>query len=240
MIKDILTVMWKESKGMLRHRGSRARFLVILLAPFLLTVIFPLKHGAAWVQGLDSIFIAVFFPITLVSITIPNSFAGERERKTLETLLASRLPDRAILFGKVAISVALAWGATLASIFVGLVIVNVAHWEGHLLLLTPTLFLADVIVSFLLATLAAGAGVLISLRSQTVQEAMQTLTAVVLLPPMLLGMLLTALSDQVREIAGNLKSEQILLMVVIFLAVIDLVVFFEMMTHFRRSRMYLD
>lgn len=233
-------MMWKESKGMLRHRGSRARFLVILLAPFLLAVIFPLKHGAAWVQDLDSVFIAVFFPIILVSITIPDSFAGERERNTLETLLASRLPDRAILFGKVAISVALAWGATLASIVVGLVIVNVAHWEGHLLLLTPTLFLADVIVSFLLATLAAGAGVLISLRSQTVQEAMQTLTAVVLLPPMLLGMLITVMSDQVREIASNLKSEQMLLIIVIFLAVVDLVVFFEMMTRFRRSRLYLD
>jgi ABC-2 type transport system permease protein len=240
MIRDVLTVMWKESKGMLRHRGSRTRFLIILLAPFLLAVVFPLQHGAAWVKGLDSVFIAVFFPIILVSITIPDSFAGERERHTLDTLLASRLPDRAILFGKVAMSVALAWGAALVSILVGLVIVNVAHWQGYLLLLTPTLFLADVIVSFLLATLAADAGVLISLRAHTVQEATQTLTAVVLLPPMLLGMLLTVLSDQVRGIIGNLQGEQILVISIAFLAVIDVVVFFAVIARFQRSRMYLD
>ena len=156
------------------------------------------------------------------------------------TLLVSRLPDRAILFGKVAVSIAFAWGVTLAAILVGLVTVNVAHWEGKLLLLTPTIALADLILSFLLATLATGAGILISLRSKTVQEAMQTLTAVLLLPPMLLGMLMTLLRDRVQEIIGALKGEQILLIVVAILAVIDVVVFVAVMTRFQRSRMYLD
>ncbi len=240
MIKDILTVIWKESKGMLHNRGSRTRFLVILIAPLFLSVIFPLEHGTAWVKNLDSVFLAVFFPIILVSITIPDSFAGERERHTLQTLLASRLSDRAILIGKFAISVAFAWGMSLVSIILGMVVVNVSHWEGQLLLLTPTLLITDVVVSFLLATLAAASGVLISLRSQTVQEAMQTLTAVVLMPPMLLGLLLTIMSDQVREIVGNLNSEQILLVVVFLLIVVDLIVFFEMLTRFRRSQMYLE
>ena len=69
---------------------------------------------------------------------------------------------------------------------------------------------------------------------------MQTLTAVVVLPPMILGMLLTVLSNQVREIIGDLQSNQILLIIVVFLAVIDVVVFSAMMTRFQRSRMYLD
>jgi len=202
--------------------------------------IFPLQAGPNWVEALDSVIIAVFVPIILVSITIPDSFAGERERHTLGTLLASRLPDRAILFGKVAVSIAFAWGVTLATILMGLVTVNVAHWEGKLLLLTPTIALADLTLSFLLATLATGAGILISLRSKTVQEAMQTLTAVLLLPPMLLGMLMTLLRDRVQEIIGALKGEQILLIVVAILAVIDVVVFVAVMTRFQRSRMYLD
>jgi hypothetical protein len=120
------------------------------------------------------------------------------------------------------------------------VTVNIAHWEGKLLLLTPTLALADLALSFLLATLAAGAGVLISLRSQTAQEAMQALTVVLLLPPMLLGMLLVLLRDQVQEIVGALQGEQILLVVVAILLVIDVVVFVAVMTRFQRSRMYLD
>jgi ABC-2 type transport system permease protein len=240
MIDDILTVMWKERRGMFRFRGSRTRFLMILLAPLLMAIVFPLQAGPIWVEALDSVFIAVFVPIILVSITIPDSFAGERERHTLGTLLASRLPDRAILFGKVAVSVAFAWGVTLAAILLGLVTVNVAHWEGKLLLLTPTIALANLALSFLLATLATGAGILVSLRSQTVQEAQQTLTAVLLFPPMLLGMLLMLLRDRVQEMVGALKGEQILLIVVAILAVIDVVIFVAAIARFQRSRLYLD
>ncbi len=240
MINDILTVMWKERRGMFRYRGSRTRFLLVLVGPLLMAIVFPLQAGPAWVKDLDSVIIAVFVPIILVSITIPDCFAGERERHTLGTLLASCLPDRAILFGKVAVSVAFAWGVTLAAILLGLVTVNIAHGEGRLLLLTPTIALADLALSFLLATLSAGAGVLISLRSETVQQAAQTLTAVLLLPPMLLGMIMTLLQDRVREFIGAFKGEQILLIVVAILAVIDVVVFVAAMTRFQRSRMYLD
>ena len=241
MIADILTVMWKERKGMFRYRGSRTRFLMVLLSPVIMAIVFPLQAGPDWVERLDSVFIAVFIPIILVSITIPDSFAGERERHTLGTLLASRLPDRAILFGKVAVSVAFAWGVTLAAVLLGLVTVNVAHWEGKLLLLTPTIALADLGLSFLLATLAAGAGVLISLRSETVQEAMQTLTAVLLLPPMLLGMVATLiLRDQVRELFRAFDGTQVLLIVLAVLAMIDLGVFAAAMARFQRARLILD
>ena len=240
MINDILTVMWKERRGMFRYRGSRTRLLMVLVSPLLMAIVFPLQAGPAWVKDLDSVIIAVFVPIILVSITIPDSFAGERERHTLGTLLASCLPDRAILFGKVAVSVAFAWGVTLAAILLGLVTVNVAHWEGKLLLLTPTIALADLALSFLLATLATGAGILISLRSKTVQEAQQTLTVVLIFPPMVLGMIMTLLQDRVREFVGAFKGEQILLIVVAILAVIDVVVFVAAMARFQRSRMYLD
>jgi ABC-2 type transport system permease protein len=205
-----------------------------------MAVVFPLQAGPEWVEALDSIFIAVFIPMILVSLTIPDSFAGERERHTLGTLLASRLPDRAILFGKVAVSVVFAWGVTLTALLVGLVTVNVAHWDGKLLLLTPTIALADLALSFLLTTLASGAGVLISLRSQTVQEAMQTLTAILILPPMVLGMLMMVLRDQVVETISAFNGDQILLIVVVILGVIDVVVFVAAMNRFQRSRMYLD
>jgi len=205
-----------------------------------MAIVFPLQAGPDWVEDLDSVFIAVFIPIILVSITIPDSFAGERERHTLGTLLASRLPDRAILFGKVAVSVAFAWGVTLAALLVGLVTVNVAHWEGKLLLLTPTIALADLALSFLLATLATGAGILISLRSKTVQEAQQTLTVVLIFPPMVLGMIMMALQDRVRELVGAFEGEQILLIIIAILAVVDVVLFVAAMARFQRSRLYLD
>jgi len=66
-------------------------------------------------------------PLFLVMGVIAYSFAGDRERHTLETLLASRLSNRAILLGKIAAAVGYALRVTLLSLAAGLVTVNVAH-----------------------------------------------------------------------------------------------------------------
>ena len=100
MLDDILTVMWKERKGLFRFRGSRSRFLLTLLSPVFFAIFQPLRDGAAWVEQEQSVVLSAMVSVLLVAITVPDSFAGERERHTLGTLLASRLPDRAILFGK--------------------------------------------------------------------------------------------------------------------------------------------
>ena len=50
---------------------------------------------------------------------IGDAIAGERERHTLETLLASRMPDRAILLGKVIAIVLYAWGMGVLSLLPG-------------------------------------------------------------------------------------------------------------------------
>jgi ABC-2 type transport system permease protein len=240
MKDDILTVMWKEMKGMFRYRGSRTRFLMTMLSPVMLAIIFPFMEGPEYVESPLAVLISVFIPIILVSITIPDSFAGERERHTLGTLLASRLPDRAILFGKFAVSVAFAWGVTLLFVLLSLVIVNVAHWEGQLLIFQLNIALAILALSFIMATLSASAGVLVSLRSETVQQATQTLVAIFLVPPMILQLVLFVFVDQLRETLKNLDGEVVLLIMVVILAVIDVVVFAAAMTRFQRSRMYLD
>ena len=65
-------------------------------------VFLPLQNGASWVTSPITMVYWAWMPLMLVTGVIADSFAGERERHTLETLLASRLPDRAILLGKVA------------------------------------------------------------------------------------------------------------------------------------------
>ena len=240
MIKDIKTVMWKERKGLLRYRGSRSRFLLTMLSPLFLAVWMPLEVGRDWTEGPPSILISAVIPIILVAITVPDSFAGERERNTLQTLLASRLPDRAILFGKLAVGVAFSWGLTLFTLLLGLVVVNVAHADGEILFYTPTVGLANLALSFLMSTLCAGAGVLVSMRSETVQEATQTLSAIFLVPPMLLQFVFFALRDQLRDVLRELNGEQVLLIVVGVLALVDLLVFLAALRRFQRSRLVLD
>jgi ABC-2 type transport system permease protein len=211
-----------------------------MLSPAILATIFPFTEGPDYVKSLLSIIISVFIPVILVSITIPDSFAGERERHTLGTLLASRLPDRAILFGKFAMGVGFAWGVTLFFLLLSLVVVNIAHWEGKLLIFTPTILFADLALSFLFSTLSAGAGVLISLRSETVQQATQTLVAIFLMPPMLLQVVFLLFKDQLGELINNLNPNLALLIIVVVLALADVGVFAAAMARFQRSQMYLD
>jgi len=245
MKNDILTVIWKERKGLFRLRGRRAQALLGMFSPVLLAVFFPLQEGVEWVQSPLSILLAFIAPLILVGISIPDSFAGERERHTLPTLLASRLSDRAILFGKMITSVLFGWGVTLVLLGIGLVTVNVAHWDGHILFYKPSILLADLAFSFLVAMLTAGAGVLFSLRAATAQEAQQTLMAVLLIPPMILQFALFAIlgsesgEARFREVLATLSFEQVILVIAAFLVVLDVALLMAAMARFKRARLVL-
>lgn len=240
---DILTIMWKESKSMFRYQGSRSRFLLVLLSPILLATVFPWQWGPDWVAEIPSVILSIVVAVILVGITIPESFAGERERHTLNTLLASRLSDRAILFGKMGISIVFAWGVTLAVLLLSLVTVNVAHWDGELLLYTPTVVIADLVLSLLMATLFASAGVLISMRSETVQQAAQILMAIFLVPVMLLQVIAMVFRNQLNDLLGgslgNLDGTQVLLVVTGVLLLLTAGVLAAAVARFRRSRLFL-
>ncbi len=246
MKEDILTVMWKERKGLFRIRGRRAQALLAMFSPVLLAIYLPLQEGARWVEGPLSVLLAFIAPLILVGMSIPDSFAGERERHTLPTLLASRLSDRAILFGKIITSVAFGWGVTVILLAIGLVTVNVAHWDGHILFYKPSILLADLAFSFLVAMLTAGAGVLFSLRAATAQEAQQTLMAVLLIPPMILQFALFAIlgsesgEARFREVLATLSFEQVILVIVAVLVVLDVMLLMAAMARFKRARLALS
>jgi ABC-2 type transport system permease protein len=210
----------------------------------MLGIYLPLQIGRALVEGPWSLLASVFIPMMMVGMMIPESFAGERERHTLGTLLASRLPDRAILFGKVAVAVGYAWGMTLMLLLVSLVMVNVVHWDGQVLLYTPIMALANVAFSLLLASLVAGLGVLISLRATTVQEAQQKLMAATLFPLVFLQMipllLLKVVPDgraRLKEIVAAANPVHITLIVVTVLVVLDLGLFVAALVRFKRARL---
>ena len=242
MLDDILTVMWKERKTLFRNRASRSRLLMMLLTPVMLSTVFPVTWGPDWVEEFPSLIIAVVAPAVLVAVMIPDSFAGERERHTLPTLLASRLPDRAVLLGKMITPVAVGWGTALLCALLSLAIVNIAHGEGQLLFFTPPIALGILALSFLAATIMAGAGVLTSLRAATMQEASQKLMLLIFVPAIVVQVVPLLFRDQltrwIREVEVN--GAQLLAIIVVVMAVIDAALFAAAMIRFQRSRMYLD
>jgi ABC-2 type transport system permease protein len=102
------------------QRGSlRGGWLGLVIFVAVFGILLPLQSGRGWVESPTGLAVWAWVPFLLVSSVVADSFAGERERHTLETLLASRLPDRAILFGKLATAVGYGWGFALLSLSTG-------------------------------------------------------------------------------------------------------------------------
>jgi ABC-2 type transport system permease protein len=178
MTRDLWTMVWKEWKEIFLQRGTLRGgvFTAIAIPLGLLGIFIPWQEGPRWAESSTNSVVWIWLPVFLVATMICESFAGERERKTLETLLASRLDDRTILFGKLAAAVGYGWGLAMSSLVLGLITVNVVHGHGPLILLPAATVLLVATFSLLASTLAASAGVLISLRASTVRQAQQTLS----------------------------------------------------------------
>jgi ABC-2 type transport system permease protein len=237
MLEDIQTMIWKERKSMFRYQGSRSRFLILLLSPVLLATVFPINWGPDWLSELPPLALAFIVPVLLVGTMVPDSFAGERERQTLGTLLASRLSDRAILFGKLLVPMGAGWGATLAFILWSMVIVNVFHGQGEILFFSAPIAWGSLALSFLMASLTAGAGVLVSLRAATAQQAAQALMAIILVPAILIQVVPLLFRDRISQFIESINGPQLLVIVVVVLTVIDVIVLAAAMARFQRSRL---
>ena len=134
MIRDVRTIIWKEIKEILGRRGllkGGKAGIFIMLACF--GVFMPLQFGRQWLASPMAMVYWAWVPFLLVSGVVADSFAGERERHTLETLLASRLPDRAILAGKIGAALVYGWGLTLGCVLLGAAAMTIVHGRGKVI-----------------------------------------------------------------------------------------------------------
>lgn len=243
MNTDMMTMIWKESKGLLKQGKSRSKAIWTLLTPvFMFGIILPIQFREEWLDMGWSLAIALFTPLILIAPSICESFAGERERHTLDTLLASRLPDRSILFGKMIVPIVYGWGTTILLLMTSLVIVNVFMWNGRFQFYQMNILLADFTFSVLFSGLIVNLGTLSSLRSATVQSAQQMLMmmfiipffgiqAVVFLLPTFLPM------ESIREFLRRFDYDQILMIFAGVLLVANIGLLLANMARFKRSRL---
>jgi ABC-2 type transport system permease protein len=182
--------------------------------------------------------------LLLASSVIADGIAGERERHTLETLLASRLSDRAILVGKVVAAVAYGWGFMVVSAILGLVTVNVTNAGSGLLMYDPLAIVLLGGFGLLAASFVACGGALVALRAPTVRQAAQNMNlaifAVVLIPVIVLGILPQDVRRQLLEALSGLDWATIGVGAAVFLVVVDLLLLSAAMARFQRARLILD
>jgi ABC-2 type transport system permease protein len=246
MAEDILTVMWKESKSILRYSSSRWKGLLTLLTPIaLFGIIFPIQFRATWLTSGWSVAVSIATPLMLVATTIAESFAGERERHTLETLLASRLPDRAILFGKLLMSLIFGWGMTLFLLVVSLIVVNILEWNGSFQMYQASILGINIAASLLVSGLVSSLGILISLRSPTVQSAAQTIMLMLFMPLLLLQAVVFLLpsflpQETIMELLDRMDFNTIMLVILVVLLAITIGLSLGAWMRFKRSKLILS
>lgn len=245
MIADMMTVVWKEWKEIFLMRGSlRSSLLNIAIIVGLVGVFFPLQNGAEWLNSAAGLVVWSWLPLFLVMSVIADAFAGERERHTLETLLASRLSDRAILFGKITAAVLYGWSLVIASVLLGAVTVNLAHPTGQLQFYPPLIFASSLVLSLLGSLLMGSAGALVSLRSATTRQAYQKMSIAFMviwfLPMLALQFLPAQITAGLLNRLGGLNVSQAIAGVVVFLLLVDLVLLAAAGRQFQRARLILD
>ena len=244
MIADILTVAWKELREMFVQGDPRGRSkMSLILLVIIFGIVLPLQNGRDWVSSPISIMVWGWMPFLWVSGIVADSFAGERERHTLESLLSTRLSDRAILIGK--LLSALLYGCILTWIIliVSLITINVAYGNGELLLFSYPISIGAITFSILVSGLAASIGVLVSLRAGSVRQAQQLMSVgmlVLFIPLMLLQFLPSTLRQSMIRDAGKINTNQALLWIALVLLILDGVLTAFAMHLFQRSKLILE
>lgn len=150
--------------GMTPGQAIAYTMLVFLFAPFFLII-----------------------PLMTSSVIAADSFAGEKERKTTEALLATPITDSELFFGKILVAFVPAIIATIVSFVLYATIVNslfLAH-AGVLVLPTVSWLLLVFVLAPVVALAGIGITVLVSARVKGFREAQQ-ISAMMVFPVVLL------------------------------------------------------
>ena len=236
-MSDILTMLWKESKDVLFQGGWRSLIRPLIVIG-IMGIYLPLQLGPQWVALTPlAMLLLLWIPFFVIISFIGDAIAGERERHTLETLLASRMPDRAILLGKVIAIVLYAWGMGVLSLLLGLVLVDLFRTQGHWMFYPLDLFVDALVLILLASVLAASAGVLISLKVATVRQAQQILSIGTIVFVFGIVFVLQAIP---ANVVSSLSYSKFLLITMVFIALLDAILLGLSLISFQRSRLILS
>ena len=234
-MSDLFTIMWKEWKDTLFPGGWKAWIRPAIFIG-VLGGILPVVDKPAWMSlSPTELVIFVWCAFFLIISIVGDSIAGEHERHTLETLLASRMPDSAILLGKVAMVVFYGWGMMAVSLFVGVGVSNATPGQKQFAFYPLDLLLFTLALGLLFGTLGASAGVLISLRLSTARQAQQVLS----IGTLVLSVAIPVLAQVLSNFFQDFTPDQILLVVVGVVALLDGLLLAFTLARFQRAKLIL-
>lgn len=172
----------------------------------------------------------LILPLMVSSVVAADSFAGEKERRTLEALAYTPTSDRELLLAKMLAGWIPGMLVGLGGFVVYVTVVNLVAWQVMGRMILPNDFW--LLLAFWVGPAAAGVGlgvtVLVSSRVNTFQEAYQ-LGSLVVLPVVFL---------MIGQIAGAFILSTFFVFVVgLFLWLVDIAMFWIGAATFKRSEL---
>ena len=189
---------------------TEAQTMIVLMAVYLLAPIF------------------LIVPFMASNVIAADSFAGERDRKTLEALLYTPMTDGELFAAKTMVAWIPALAVAAGSFVIYAIVLNAAAWPVMGRVFFPNLMWVVLLVWVApgVAALGMGAMVLVSMRVRGVQEATQISGALVI--PFILLVIL-----QVR--GGMLLGARLLAVIGLVVWLANAVVFWYARKTFRRE-----
>jgi ABC-2 type transport system permease protein len=143
------------------------------------------------------------------------------------------------------VSIIFGYGMTIILLAMSLVIVNILVWKGKFQFYPLDILLTDLGFGLVFSGFMVTMGILISLRSATVQSAQQVLMMIVVIPIFGLQAIVFLLPTflpmaTIREFLGRLDYNQLLLILLAVFLVTDISLLLAAMSRFKRSRLILD
>jgi ABC-2 type transport system permease protein len=251
MIADVWTVIAKEWREYLAGAGAGGGggrgVIAALLLIGIASILWPLQMGHAIFTSATPIIVdGLFLPYIILQTVIADSFAGERERHTLETLLASRLSDRAILFGKVGAAVAYGAAAGVIGALIQAVVANLSpkNADSGLAFYPVGSIVAIVALALLMSLLTASVGCLVSLRAATTRQAQLSLTfgflALIFAPFIVFQVLPRQAQDAILAALNTADPTRVLLIFAGALLVVGVALLLIATARFQRARLILS
>jgi ABC-2 type transport system permease protein len=170
-----LVVLRKELLEQFGDRSSRRGSLVQAgLMVGVLGLLIPAQDSAAWLrQDPAAVLVFLLLPSMLAVVVAADSFAGERERRTLETLLATPLGDADILLGKAGAALAFALLATVLALALAVATVNLTAHPSSLFLPGGTMLAALSAGALSAAALTTALSIIVSTRFTVARSVQQ-------------------------------------------------------------------
>lgn len=173
MIKDLRTIFWKEWREHLREPSQPM--------PAWLTTLCVMALGGTYFGLTDPRSMAAWGPLVagitggiITLLVVADSFAGERERGTLEALLSTPATQEGILVGKILwVTVNGCASALVVFVSVGMTLALTTTAFGSMW--QPMSLLSTAVFATLITLFLATLGTLVSLLSARVAEAQQRL-----------------------------------------------------------------